>query len=42
LVAAAPEAGVRIDVRRYPLARASVVLAHLREGRMQGAAVLIP
>jgi alcohol dehydrogenase, propanol-preferring len=42
LVAVAPEAGVKIDVKRYPLARASAVLAHLREGRLQGAAVLIP
>jgi hypothetical protein len=27
---------------RYPLSQANEVLAHLREGRLQGAAVLMP
>jgi propanol-preferring alcohol dehydrogenase len=38
----APKAGVRTEVVRYPLARANEALADLREGRLQGAAVLIP
>jgi propanol-preferring alcohol dehydrogenase len=38
----APQAGVRTEVIRYPLARANEALADLREGRLQGAAVLIP
>jgi propanol-preferring alcohol dehydrogenase len=38
----APKAGVTCEVTRYPLARANDALSDLREGRMQGAAVLIP
>jgi alcohol dehydrogenase, propanol-preferring len=38
----APQAGLRTEVTRYPLERANVALADLREGRLQGAAVLIP
>jgi propanol-preferring alcohol dehydrogenase len=37
----ASRAGVRTEVVRYPLARANEALADLREGRLQGAAVLI-
>jgi propanol-preferring alcohol dehydrogenase len=38
----APQAGVRCEVTRYPLRRANEALSDLREGRLQGAAVLIP
>jgi propanol-preferring alcohol dehydrogenase len=38
----APKAGVRCEVTRYPLARANEALSDLREGRLQGAAVLLP
>ena len=38
----APQAGVRTEVVRYPLAQANEALADLRSGRLQGAAVLIP
>lgn len=38
----APQAGVKTEVRRYPLEQANAALADLREGRLQGAAVLIP
>jgi alcohol dehydrogenase, propanol-preferring len=38
----APQAGVRPEVVRYPLAQANAALADLREGRLQGAAVLLP
>jgi alcohol dehydrogenase, propanol-preferring len=38
----APRAGVRTQVTRYPLSKANEALADLREGRLQGAAVLIP
>src|SRR5712691_11720146 len=38
----APRAGLRSEVARYPLASADQALADLREGRLQGAAVLIP
>jgi len=41
-LALAPQAGVKTTVRRYPLDQANVALADLREGRLQGAAVLIP
>jgi alcohol dehydrogenase, propanol-preferring len=41
-LAVAPQAGVRTEVTRYPLAQANEALADLREGRLQGAAVLIP
>jgi alcohol dehydrogenase, propanol-preferring len=42
LLALAPVAGVRTAVRPYPLARANEALADLREGRLRGAAVLVP
>jgi propanol-preferring alcohol dehydrogenase len=38
----APKVGVRTEVVRYPLARANEALADLREGRLRGAAVLMP
>ena len=38
----AGEAGVKTQTTPYPLARANEALADLREGRMQGAAVLVP
>jgi propanol-preferring alcohol dehydrogenase len=38
----APRAGLRTQIVRYPLARANNALADLREGRLQGAAVLLP
>ena len=38
----APKAGVKCEVTRYPLARANEALSDLRDGRLQGAAVLIP
>jgi propanol-preferring alcohol dehydrogenase len=38
----AREAGVRTHTRRYPLERANEALADLREGRLSGAAVLVP
>ena len=41
-LALAPRAGVRTEVRRYPLDQANAALADLREGRLQGAAVLVP
>jgi propanol-preferring alcohol dehydrogenase len=41
-LAIAPKAGVTCEITRYPLARANEALADLREGRLQGAAVLIP
>jgi alcohol dehydrogenase, propanol-preferring len=41
-LALAPQAGVKTEVTRYPLAAANDALADLREGRLQGAAVLIP
>lgn len=41
-LAIAPQAGVKTTVRRYPLAEANAALADLRQGRIQGAAVLIP
>jgi len=41
-LALVPQAGVKTTVRRYPLDQANVALADLREGRLQGAAVLIP
>ncbi|MGO9770148.1 MAG: zinc-dependent alcohol dehydrogenase family protein [Roseiarcus sp.] len=40
--AVAAEAGVRAETRRYNLADANLALADLREGRLQGAAVLTP
>ena len=41
-LAIAPKAGVHCEVMRYPLARANEALSDLRDGRLQGAAVLIP
>jgi alcohol dehydrogenase, propanol-preferring len=41
-LAVVPKAGVKTTVTRYPLTEANKALADLREGRMQGAAVLIP
>jgi propanol-preferring alcohol dehydrogenase len=41
-LAIAPQAGVRCEVTRYPLARANEALADLRDGRLQGAAALVP
>jgi propanol-preferring alcohol dehydrogenase len=41
-LALAPAAGIRTEVTRYPLGEANTALADLREGRLQGAAVLIP
>jgi alcohol dehydrogenase, propanol-preferring len=38
----AARAGLKTQVARYPLARANAALGDLREGRLQGAAVLIP
>jgi alcohol dehydrogenase, propanol-preferring len=38
----APQAGVQCDVTHYPLAQANEALSDLRDGRLQGAAVLIP
>ncbi len=38
----APKAGVHCEVTRYPLERANEALSDLREGRLQGAAVLMP
>jgi propanol-preferring alcohol dehydrogenase len=41
-LAVAPQAGVTTEVTRYPLERANEALSDLREGRLQGAAVLVP
>jgi propanol-preferring alcohol dehydrogenase len=41
-LALAPQAAVRTQTVRYPLARANDALADLRNGRLQGAAVLVP
>ena len=41
-LAVAPQAGLKTEVTRYPLERANAALADLREGRLQGAAVLVP
>ena len=38
----APQAGIRTEVTRYPLAAANEALADLRGGRLTGAAVLVP
>ena len=42
LLALAPRIPVRTEVVPYPLARANEALADLREGRLRGAAVLVP
>jgi propanol-preferring alcohol dehydrogenase len=41
-LALAPRASVRTGVTTYPLQEANEALAALREGRIQGAAVLVP
>src|SRR5215470_33976 len=41
-LAVAHKAGVKTEVVRYPLSQANEALADLREGRLRGAAVLIP
>ena len=41
-LAIAPKAGIKMHVTRYPLAKANAALADLRQGRFEGAAVLIP
>jgi alcohol dehydrogenase, propanol-preferring len=41
-LAIAPRAGVKTTVTRYPLSEANAALADLRQGRIQGAAVLVP
>jgi propanol-preferring alcohol dehydrogenase len=41
-LAVVPQAGVRMQVTRYPLAQANAALDDLRAGRFEGAAVLIP
>lgn len=41
-LAIAPMTGLKTQVVRYPLTRANEALADLREGRLQGAAVLCP
>jgi propanol-preferring alcohol dehydrogenase len=41
-LAIAPEAGVKTEVVRYPLGQANAALDDLRDGRLRGAAVLIP
>jgi len=38
----APLAGVRTEIRRYPLAEANAALRDLRDGVLTGAAVLVP
>jgi alcohol dehydrogenase, propanol-preferring len=38
----APQAGIKMQVTRYPLARANAALDDLRAGRFEGAAVLVP
>ena len=41
-LAVAPRAGIRMQITRYPLDQANEALSDLREGRFEGAAVLIP
>ena len=41
-LALVPQAGVKSEVTRYPLEAANEALTDLREGRLQGAAVLMP
>lgn len=38
----APRAGVKCEVTRYPLVNANDALSDLRNGRLEGAAVLVP
>jgi propanol-preferring alcohol dehydrogenase len=41
-LAIAPQAGIKMQLTRYPLTEANLALADLRAGRFEGAAVLIP
>ncbi len=41
-LAIAPQAGIKMQVKRYPLPQANAALDDLRRGRFDGAAVLIP
>ena len=41
-LAFAPTINLQMHIVRYPLMQANEALADLREGRLQGAAVLIP
>jgi propanol-preferring alcohol dehydrogenase len=41
-LAIAPQVGLKTTVVRYPLDQANAALSDLRDGRLQGAAVLIP
>ncbi len=41
-LALAPKAGVKVETVAYPLEKANEALADLREGRLEGAAVLVP
>jgi len=41
-LAIAPQAGIKMQVTRYPLSEANAALADLRQGRFEGAAVLVP
>ncbi len=41
-LALAPRAGVHAETTQYPLEQANQALADLREGRLSGAAVLVP
>ncbi len=41
-LAIAPQAGIKMQVTRYPLSQANAALDDLRSGRFEGAAVLIP
>jgi alcohol dehydrogenase, propanol-preferring len=41
-LAIAPQAGIKMQVTRYPLGEANAALGDLRAGRFEGAAVLIP
>jgi propanol-preferring alcohol dehydrogenase len=41
-LALAPKAAIKCEISRYPLMRANEALSDLRDGRLQGAAVLIP
>jgi len=41
-LAIAPQAGIKMQITRYPLVEANAALADLRAGRFEGAAILIP
>jgi propanol-preferring alcohol dehydrogenase len=41
-LALAPRAAITTATKRYPLADANQALADLRDGRLEGAAVLVP